>query len=74
MLKRLIKFSISYTVIEGVQRGILFLLLPIFTHYMTPEEYGIVSTSLILISFLSIFFSLAIQSAISRYYHKSKYI
>jgi len=70
MLKKLIKFSASYTAIEGLQRGALFLMLPVFSHYMTPEEYGIVATSLILISFLSILFSFAIHSAISRYYHK----
>jgi O-antigen/teichoic acid export membrane protein len=70
VLKKLVKFSASYTVIEGLQRGILFLLLPIFTHYMSPEEYGVVSTSLILISFLSILFSFAIHAAISRYYFK----
>lgn len=70
MIKRLIKFSASYTAIEGLQRGALFLMLPIFTHYMTPEEYGIVSTALILISFLSVLFSFAIHASISRYYHK----
>ena len=70
MIKRLIKFSASYTAIEALQRGALFLMLPIFTQYMTPEEYGIVSTALILISFLSILFSFAIHASISRYYHK----
>jgi len=70
VIKRLIKFSASYTAIEGLQRGALFLMLPIFTHYMTPEEYGIVSTALILISFLSVLFSFAIHASISRYYHK----
>lgn len=72
MLKNLIKFSASYTVIDGLQRGALFLMLPIFTHYMTADEYGIVSTVLILISFLSILFSFALQAAISRYYFKYK--
>jgi len=70
VIKRLIKFSASYTAIEALQRGVLFLMLPIFTQYMTPEEYGIVSTALILISFLSILFSFAIHASISRYYHK----
>jgi len=70
VIKRLIKFSASYTAIEALQRGALFLMLPIFTQYMTPEEYGIVSTALILISFLSILFSFAIHASISRYYHK----
>jgi O-antigen/teichoic acid export membrane protein len=70
MIKKFIKFSASYVAINGIQRGMLFLMLPIFTHYMTPVEYGIVSTLLILISFFSIFFSLAIYASISRYYHK----
>lgn len=70
MIKQLIKFAFSYTAIEGSQRGVLFLLLPLFTSYMTPDEFGIVSTSLIIISFLSVLFSLAIHSAIARYYFK----
>jgi len=70
MLKKLIKFSASYTVIDGLQRGVLFLMLPIFTHYMTTKEYGIVSTALILISFLTVLFSFALHAAISRYYFK----
>lgn len=68
MTKQLIKFAFSYTAIEGLQRGILFLLLPVFTNYMTPDEFGIVSTALIIISFLTILFSLAIHSSITRYY------
>ncbi len=70
MFKQLIKFSFSYSVIEGVQKGILFLLIPVFTHYMSTEEYGIVSTVLMVIPFLSIIFALTIQASIGRYYFK----
>lgn len=72
MTKQLIKFAFSYTAIEGLQKGILFLLLPIFTSYMTPDEFGIISTALIIIAFLTVIFSLSIHSSISRYYFKHR--
>lgn len=72
MVKHLIKFSASYTVIEGLQKGILFLMTPIFTFYMSPEEYGIVATILMIVPFFIVFFSLSIQASIIRYYFKYK--
>jgi len=72
MLKKLIKFSASYTFIEGIQKGIVFFITPIITRYMSSEEYGIVATILMLIPFYIVFFSLSIHSAIARYYFKYK--
>ncbi|RLQ15597.1 oligosaccharide flippase family protein [Vibrio sp. SBT000027] len=73
MLKRLWRFSASYAMVEGVQKGILFLLLPVFTRYMTPDEYGVVASVLMLVPFFIIAFSLSIQASITRYYFKYKH-
>jgi O-antigen/teichoic acid export membrane protein len=73
MIKKLIKFSASYAAIEGLQKGILFLLTPVFTYYMSPVEYGIVATVLMIIPFLLIIFSLTLQASISRYYYKYQF-
>lgn len=72
MLRKILRFSASYAAVEGFQKGILFLLLPIFTRYMTPDEYGVVASILMLVPFLIVIFSLSIQASISRYYFKYK--
>jgi len=70
VIKKLIKFSASYTAIEGLQKGILFVLTPFFTLYMSPQEYGVIATILMIIPFFLAIFSLTLQSSISRYYYK----
>lgn len=72
MLGKLIKFSASYAAVEGIQKGILFLLTPVFTSYMTQEEYGVVASVLMLVPFCIVIFSLSIQASITRYYYKYK--
>jgi O-antigen/teichoic acid export membrane protein len=72
MIKAFLKYSISYTFIEGIQKGILFLITPLLTFYMRPEEYGIVSSALMIISFISILCSLSLHGAISRFYYRYK--
>ncbi|WP_127023258.1 lipopolysaccharide biosynthesis protein [Flagellimonas beolgyonensis] len=70
MLKKIIAFSTSYAIIEALQKGIMFLLMSLFTYYMTTEEYGIISSALMIIQFLAIIFSLSATASISRYYFK----
>lgn len=70
MFKNILKFSLSYSVIEGVQKGLLLLLVPVFTYYMTTEEYGIVASVLMIVPFFSLFFSLLLNASIVRYYFK----
>jgi O-antigen/teichoic acid export membrane protein len=72
LIKKLVKFSASYAAIEGLQKGILFLLTPVFTHYMSPDEYGVVATVLMIVPFFIIIFSLTLQASISRFYYKYK--
>jgi len=72
VIKHLIKFSASYAGIEGLQKGVLFLMTPLFTFYMSPKEYGVVATILMIVPFLIVIFSLSIQASIVRYYYKYK--
>lgn len=62
-----------FTFFEFVNKGIPFLLLPILTRYMTPEEYGNIATFLVLMSFSAIFIGLSGHGAIdANYYRMSK--
>jgi len=51
-----------------------FLLLPMFTHYLSPEEFGTLSTLEALGRVLPIFLSLYLDAAFSRYYYQDKKI
>ena len=57
-----------YTIVNVLDKAIPFLMLPILTHYLTPEEFGIVAMYLVFISFLFPFVGLNIHGAITRQY------
>lgn len=61
-----------YTLTNILNSAIPFLLLPVFTRYLKPLDYGIVATFQILISLIAPFVGLSITGAISvKYYDKS---
>lgn len=64
--------SLVYTITNFLQKGISFLLLPVYTRYLTPEDYGIISVVFAINGFLTIFFTLALEGAISRFYFEYK--
>jgi O-antigen/teichoic acid export membrane protein len=47
-----------------------FLLTPIFTKYLLPEEYGVIALSNVFQSFLAIFIAIGIDAAFTRFYFK----
>lgn len=72
MFKMLLKFSLSYSVLQGIQKGAFFLLIPVIVANMSTDEYGIVSTVLMLTPLFTILFSLLLNASITRYYYKFK--
>lgn len=62
----LFRASGVYTVTSIVNAAIPFLLLPILTRYLTPEDYGIVSMFALLVSIFSVFTGLSVHGAINR--------
>jgi O-antigen/teichoic acid export membrane protein len=51
-----------------LQRGAAFLLLPLYTRYLTPADYGILSVVTAINGFLTTLFSLSLYSAMARFY------
>ena len=49
-------------------RGLNFLLILVYAHYLMPSDYGIIYLAEIIASFLSIFAGLSIDSALQRLY------
>lgn len=71
-IKNLFQGTIIYTVGSIVPKAINFLLLPIFTIYLSPADYGIIGASQSISSFMIIIFSLVLERGIYRLYHDYK--
>ncbi len=59
-----------YTVTNILSNAIPFLLLPIFTRYLTPQDYGIVAMFTVVIGMVSVFIGLSVNGAIARQYYE----
>ena len=70
LTNKLFKDSFVYVISDVINKGIPFLLLPVLTHYLTPEDYGILATFNSLVAVLAIFIGLSIQGAVSVNYYK----
>jgi len=69
-MKELFKIAFTYSGIEGLQKGIYFLIIPILTYYISASEYGNIAILLMVINFLQIFITFSIESTIMRFYVK----
>ena len=66
---KLIRSASIYTATDVINKAIPFLLLPVLTRYLTPEDYGIVSMFVVLVSFVTQFIGVNIHGAIARIYY-----
>jgi O-antigen/teichoic acid export membrane protein len=71
MIKSLIRDSILYTLSAILTRGISFLLLPIYTRAMSPEEFGLLDYLVAMGAFASIVITLEIVQGLARYMPES---
>lgn len=69
---KLFSNTILYTVGEVVPRIISFLMMPIFTRFLSPADYGILSYTNSVISFIYIFCTLSLNSYVLRFYFECK--
>jgi O-antigen/teichoic acid export membrane protein len=66
-LARLAKNSLSFGVGNIIQRSLSLLLLPLFTRYLTPSDYGVLGVLSILSLLLGTFSMCGLTNGISRY-------
>ena len=66
--KRLLKNSGIYAIVQVLQKCIGFILIPVYMTVLTPTENGIVTSTTAVVSFLGILYTLALNSAIVRFY------
>ena len=64
----ILKNTFWYTLANYIPIMLSFILLPIYTRYLTPSDYGIIALIVALNSLLSIFISLQLPKSISKYF------
>ncbi|MFH0882960.1 MAG: oligosaccharide flippase family protein [bacterium] len=69
MLKRLLKTSSLYALGDLITRGMNFFLLPIYTAFLTPEDFGIIGIANVLAMMFPIVFTLGIRGAALKFYY-----
>lgn len=67
-MSKLLKNSVLYTFVMVLQKAMSFFLLPLYTRYLIPEDYGVVAVVTSIIGILTILFTLALNGAANRYY------
>ena len=73
MLKsKIIQNSGIYSVLNLLQKGINFLLVPILTIYLTTYDYGVVAVVTAINAFLNIFYLLSLNGSLNRFYYEYK--
>lgn len=72
MTKVLLKNSFIYVLGDVLNKAIPFFMLPVFTRYLTPEDYGIIATFTVFVSILAVFTGLSIHGIISVNFFKMK--
>ncbi|MFC1887401.1 lipopolysaccharide biosynthesis protein [Candidatus Cloacimonadota bacterium] len=67
-----IRKTLEYAAGNTFNKVLLLLLLPLFTRFMTPEEYAVYSNITIFVSFLSLVYLLGLQQALFSHFYKFK--
>lgn len=71
-LPKIFSNTVLYSFSSFFQKGIGFLLLPLYTYYLSPEDYGILNVVTTIVAFLSQLFLLSLHGAASRFHFKSE--
>lgn len=64
--------SAVYVVFNVIQKTLNFFLLPLYTIYLTPDDYGITNVLLSVSSLLTILLTFSLQAASARFHYKYK--
>jgi len=68
----ILKLALSYSLIEVIQKGIYFLIIPLLTYYISVSEYGNIAIVLMIISIFQVFFTFSLETVVMRFYIKIK--
>lgn len=71
-MSKLFGNSIIYTVLTFIEKGMGFFLMPVFTAYISPHEYGSFNLVLSITAFLSLFYTFSLENALGKFYYDYK--
>lgn len=71
-LRKLISGSAALSSVKLSTKIVSFILLPVFTYYLTPEDYGIIALYGLVIAFLNILYNPGVISATLRLYYDTE--
>lgn len=72
MLQAFLKNSLVYTLGQVLTSGIVIFLLPVYTRYLSPSEYGIIDLFIIITALVNLTIALQISEGIARYFQEAK--
>jgi O-antigen/teichoic acid export membrane protein len=67
--KILVTGSVFVSLSESLTKIVSFLLLPLFTYYLSPQDYGLISMIMLVSTFLGLLYNPGVVSATTRLYH-----
>ena len=70
-LPHVLKNSTLYSLVSFFQKGMGFILLPLYTTYLTPNDYGTINIINSVTAFLSILILMSLHGAATRFHFKS---
>ena len=70
-LPKVLKNSTLYTFTTLLQKGAAFFLLPLYTAYLTPEDYGITSVVTSVSTFMAVLIMMALNGAATRFHYRN---
>lgn len=70
--RKLLKHSTIYMIGTLSRQLASFLMLPVYTHYLTPADYGVVGLLTLTLSLMEVFFGARLGEAIPKYYFDPK--
>ena len=68
-VKNLLKHSSIYGSANLLQKGIGFIMIPLYTHYLSPADYGVLELMDLTINVITMLIGMGLGSAIIRFYH-----
>src|SRR4030043_1224729 len=76
MLSKGFKFLLTHSSIYGlgtvVSQIVAFLLLPLYTRYLTPSDYGVMSTIEVSVGIIGLVVTIGITRSLARFYYESE--
>ena len=68
---KIVTNSALYSITTLLQKGASFFLLPLYTAFLTPEDYGIVNVVTSVSSFLAVLIMMSLNGAATRFHYKN---